>query len=170
MKKLFVLLFAGSLLASCGGSGYTTDKEDVIAGYDDMKEDAQGHYDALLEIETSWAEDEKEMLKDYEGKFNKLIEKAAKDDDAKGDLEDYRNREFKYEQAMADQKTSWGDATWGLEKANSDQKEMLEGDAKVKFKATIKKSTDAIADIKKAYNEKVTALKIVSSDTYDMDY
>ena len=92
MKKLFVLLFVGSILASCGGSGYTTDKEDVIAGYDDMKEDAQGHYDALLEIETSWAEDEKEMLKDYEDKFSKLLEKAAKDDDAKGDLEDYRNR------------------------------------------------------------------------------
>ena len=63
MKKLFVLLFVGSILASCGGSGYTTDKEDVIAGYDDMKEDAQGHYDALLEIETSWAEDEKKCLK-----------------------------------------------------------------------------------------------------------
>ncbi len=63
MKKLFVLLFVGSILASCGGSGYTTDKEDVIAGYDDMKEDAQGHYDALLKLKTSWAEDKRKCLK-----------------------------------------------------------------------------------------------------------
>ena len=162
MKKLFVLLFVGSLLASCGGSGYTTDKEDVISGYDDMKEDAQGHYDALLEIETSWAEDQKEMLKDYDNKFSKLIEKAAKDDDAKGDLEDYRNRQFKYEKAMADQYQSWGEATWGLEKANSDQSNMLEGDAKKNFETKIKKSTDAIGEIRKAHNKKVKALKIVS--------
>jgi len=173
MKKLFVLLFVGSILASCGGSGYTTDKEDVIAGYDDMKEDAQGHYDALLEINTSWAEDQKEMLKDYDNKFSKLIEKAAKDDDAKGDLEDYRNRQFKYEKAMEDQKTSWEDANWGLEKANSDQKQMLEGDAKTKFTDAIKKSTVAIGEIRKAYKTKVNALKIVSEtddyDMYDMD-
>ncbi len=140
MKKLFVLLFVGSILASCGGSGYTTDKEDVIAGYDDMKEDAQGHYDALLEIETSWAEDEKEMLKDYEDKFSKLLEKAAKDDDAKGDLEDYRNRQFKYEKAIGEQQTSWGESTWGLKKAQSDQSNMLEKDEKKKFDEAIEKS------------------------------
>ena len=173
MKKLFVLLFAGSLLASCGGSGYTTNKEDVISGYDDMKEDAQGHYDALLEIQTSWAEDQKEILKDYDNKFTKLIEKAAKDDDAKGDLEDYRNREFKYEKAMGDQKSSWGEATWGLVKANEDQTNMLEKDEKKKFDEAIKKSTDAIGEIRKAYNKKVKALKIVSdyieNNRYDMD-
>ena len=173
MKKLFVLLFVGSLLASCGGSGYTTDKEDVISGYDDMKEDAQGHYDALLEVQTSWAEDQKEMLKDYDNKFTKLIEKAAKDDDAKGDLEDYRNREFKYEKAMGDQKSSWGEATWGLVKANEDQTNMLEKDEKKKFDEAIKKSTDAIGEIRKAYNKKVKALKIVSdyieNNRYDMD-
>ena len=147
MKKLFVLLFAGSLLASCGGSGYTTDQEDVISGYDGMKEDAQGHYDALLEIETSWAEDEKEMLKDYDNKFSKLLEKAAKDDDAKGDLEDYRNREFKYEKAMGDQHTSWGEATWGLKKAQQDQSNMLEKDEKKKFDEAIEKSREAINKI-----------------------
>ncbi|MDC3309127.1 hypothetical protein OAV26_02755 [Crocinitomicaceae bacterium] len=173
MKKLFVLLFAGSLLASCGGSGYTTDKEDVISGYDDMKEDAQGHYDALLEIQTSWAEDQKEMLKDYDNKFTKLIEKAAKDDDAKGDLEDYRNREFKYEKAMLDQHVSWDEANWGLAKANDDQSNMLEKDEKKKFDEAIKKSTDAIGEILKAYDTKVEALKIVSdyigNNRYEMD-
>lgn len=159
MKKLFVLLFAGSLLASCGGSGYTTDKEDVIAGYDDMKEDAQGHYDALLEIETSWAEDEKEMLKDYEGKFNKLIEKAAKDDDAKGDLEDYRNREFKYEKALGEQNRSWGESTWGLKKAQKDQSDMLEKDEKKKFDEAIEKSQEAIDKIAEKHMEAVGKLR-----------
>ena len=159
MKKLFVLLFAGSLLASCGGSGYTTEKEDVIAGYDDLKEDAQGHYDALLEIQTSWAEDQKEILKDYENKWTKLIEKAAKDDDAKGDLEDYRNREFKYEQAMGDQRTSWGEANWGLKKAQQDQSDMLEKDEKKKFDEAIEKSQEAINKIAEKHMEAVGKLR-----------
>ena len=159
MKKLFVLLFAGSLLASCGGSGYTTDKDDVIAGYDDMKEDAQGHYDALLEIQTSWAEDQKEILKDYENKWTKLIEKAAKDDDAKGDLEDYRNREFKYEQAMGDQRTSWGEANWGLKKAQQDQSDMLEKDEKKKFDEAIEKSQEAINKTAEKHMEAVGKLR-----------
>ena len=126
MKKLFVLLFAGSLLASCGGSGYTTDQEDVISGYDDMKEDAQGHYDALLEIEKSWAEDKKEMLKDYEGKEDKLIEKAAKDDDAKGALEDYRNAEYDYEKEKSEKADDWYWKNWGIKQANSDISSMFD--------------------------------------------
>ena len=158
MKKLFVLLFAVAVLASCGGSGYTTDQEDVISGYDDMKEDAQGHYDALLEIEKSWAEDKKEMLKDYEGKEDKLIEKAAKDDDAKGALEDYRNRQFKYEKALWEQNKSWGEANWGLEKANSDQKQMLEGDAKKKFDDAIRHIEGAVDRLRKECNDAVYRL------------
>ncbi len=158
MKKLFVLLFAGSILASCGGSGYTTDQEDVISGYDDMKEDAQGHYDALLEIEKSWAEDKKEMLKDYEGSEDKLIEKAAKDDDAKGALEDYRNAEYDYEREKSEKSDDWYWKNWGITKANSDISDMLEGDAKTKFDDAIKKSQEAIDDITKKHNEAVEKL------------
>ena len=158
MKKLFVLLFAGAVLASCGGSGYTTDQEEVISGYDDMKEDAQGYYDDLLEIEKSWAEDKKEMLKDYEGKESKLIEKAAKDDDAKGALEDYRNRQFDYEVEKGDKMDEWGKKNWGLRKANSDISQMLEGDAKKKFDDAIKKSNDAIDKIVEKYNKAVQDL------------
>ena len=158
MKKLFVLLFVGSLLASCGGSGYTTDQEDVVSGYDDMKEDAQGHYDALLEIEKSWAEDKKEMLKDYEGKEDKLIEKAAKDDDAKGALEDYRNAEYDYEKEKSEKADDWYWKNWGIKQANSDISSMLEGDAKKKFDDDIKKSQKAIDDIVKKHNEAVGKL------------
>ena len=159
MKKLFTLLFAGSLLASCGGSGYTTNTEDVVSGYDDMKEDAQGHYDALMEIEESWAEDEKEILKDYEGKLNKLIEKAAKDDDAKGALEDYRNRQFKFQKASGEQRKSWNESNWGLEMAADDQSNMLEKDEKKKFDEAIEKSNEAITKIRSAHNKKVEALR-----------
>ena len=158
MKKLFVLLFVGSLLASCGGSDYTTDKEDVISGYDDMKEDAQGYYDALLEINTSWAEDKKEMLKDYEGKEDKLIEKAAKDDDAKGALEDYRNAEYVSSTRFGRYVADWYWKNWGIKQANSDISSMLEGDAKKKFDEGIKKSKDAIDDILKKHNEAVGKL------------
>ena len=63
-------------------------------------------------------------------KFSKLVEKAAKDDDAKGDLEDYRNRQFKIRKSDGGTETSWGESTWGLKKAQSDQSNMLEGDAK----------------------------------------
>ena len=153
MKKLFVLLFAGAVLASCGGSGYTTDQEEVVSGYDDMKEDAQGYYDDLLEIHKSWAEDEKEMLKDYEGKESKLIEKAAKDDDAKGALEDYRNRQFDYEMELKERKDEWNKKNWGLTMAKSDMLQMLEGDAKTKFEKDIKKSQDAIDKIITKYNK-----------------
>jgi len=134
------------------------DKDDVISGYEEMKEDAQGHYDALLEINTSWAEDKKEMLKDYEGKEDKLIEKAAKDDDAKGALEDYRNRQFKYEKALWEQNKSWGEANWGLEKANSDQKQMLEGDAKKKFDDAIRHIEGAVDRLRKECNDAVYRL------------
>ena len=30
MKKLFTVLFVGAFLASCGGSSYTTDKEEAL--------------------------------------------------------------------------------------------------------------------------------------------
>ena len=158
MKKIFTLLLTSALLASCGGSGYTTDKEDVIAGYEDMKEDAQGHYDNLMDIEKSWAEDKKEMLKDYEGKESKLLEKAAKDDDAKGDLEDYRNRQFEYETSKDEENTSWSNANWGIKKAKSDQEEMLEGDAKKAFKKSIEASEKAIKKISDAHTKAVEKL------------
>ena len=159
MKNIFTLLLATVLLASCGGSGYTTDKENVISGYDEMKEDAQGHYDALMAIEESWAEDEKEILKDYEGKLNKLIEKAAKDDDAKGALEDYRNRQFKYTKSMQEENTSWSDSNWGLKKAASDQSQMLEKDEKKKFNEAIEKSNKAINKIAEKHNKAVGKLR-----------
>ena len=158
MKKLFVLLFAGALLASCGGSGYTTDQEEVVSGYDDMKEDAQAHYDALLEIEKSWAEDKKEMLKDYEGKEDKLIEKAAKDDDAKGALEDYRNAEYDYERDKSEKANDWYWKNWGIKQAKSDMENMLEGDALKKFKDDVKKSQDAIDKIVEKHDKAVQDL------------
>jgi len=158
MKKLFVLLFAGAVLASCGGSGYTTDQEEVVSGYDDMKEHAQAHYDALLEIEKSWAEDKKEMLKDYEGKEYKLIEKAAKDEDAKGALEDYRNAEYDYRKEKSEKENDWYWYYWGIKQANSDISNMLEGDAKKKFDESITKSKDAIKKIVEKHNEAVGKL------------
>ena len=54
MKKLFAVLFAGALLASCGGSSYTTDKEEALEMKKSQTEDMKSYYESPLEIETDF--------------------------------------------------------------------------------------------------------------------
>ncbi len=103
MKKLFAVLFAGALLASCGGSSYTTDKEEVLEMKKSQTEDLKTYLEKVLEIETDFYASQKEILADYEGKESTLMKKAkTKDEKALGALADLRNLEIsKYSEIEA---------------------------------------------------------------------
>ena len=103
MKKLFAVLFAGALLASCGGSSYTTDKEEVLEMKKSQTEDLKTYLEKVLEIETDFYASQKEILADYEGKESTLMKKAkTKDEKALGTLADLRNLEIsKYSEIEA---------------------------------------------------------------------
>ena len=95
MKKLFAVLFAGALLASCGGSSYTTDKEEALEMKKSQTEDMKSYYESLLAIETDFYAERKEILADYGGKESSLLEKAkTKDEKALDALADLRNLEL----------------------------------------------------------------------------
>ena len=103
MKKLFAVLFAGALLASCGGSSYTTDKEEVLEMKKSQTEDLKTYLEKVLEIETDFYASQKEILAEYEGKESTLMKKAkTKDEKALGALADLRNLEIsKYSEIEA---------------------------------------------------------------------
>lgn len=103
MKNLFAVLFAGALLASCGGSSYTTDKEEVLEMKKSQTEDLKTYLEKVLEIETDFYASQKEILADYEGKESTLMKKAkTKDEKALGALADLRNLEIsKYSEIEA---------------------------------------------------------------------
>ena len=95
MKKLFAVLFAGALLASCGGSSYTTDKEEALEMKKSQTEDMKSYYESALEIETNFYASQKEILADFGGKESTLMNKAkTKDEKALGALADLRNLEL----------------------------------------------------------------------------
>ena len=95
MKKLFAVLFAGVLLASCGGSSYTTDKEEALEMKKSQTEDMKSYYESALEIETDFYASQKEILADYGGKESTLMKKAkTKDEKALDALADLRNLEL----------------------------------------------------------------------------
>jgi len=95
MKKLFAVLFVGALLASCGGSSYTTDKEEALEMKKSQTEDMKSYYESLLAIETDFYAERKEILADYGGKESSLLEKAkTKEEKALDALADLRNLEL----------------------------------------------------------------------------
>ena len=95
MKKLFTVLFAGALLASCGGSSYTTDKEEALEMKKSQTEDMKSYYESALEIETNFYASQKEILADFGGKESTLMNKAkTKDEKALDALADLRNLEL----------------------------------------------------------------------------
>ena len=103
MKKLFAVLFAGALLASCGGSSYTTDKEEVLEMKKSQTEELKTYLEKALEIETDFYASQKEILADYGGEESTLMKKAkTKDEKALDALADLRNLEIsKYSEIEA---------------------------------------------------------------------
>ena len=95
MKKLFAVLFVGALLASCGGSSYTTDKEEALEMKKSETEDLKAYYESALAIATDFHSERKEILADYDGMEPILMKKAkTKDEKALEALADLRNLEL----------------------------------------------------------------------------
>jgi len=84
MKKVILSILVGStmVLASCGGSTYTTDKDEALEMKKEMTADLPDYYADLLAIHTEYKESEKEILADYGGKTETLMEKAKTKDEA----------------------------------------------------------------------------------------
>ena len=91
MKKLFGLLFAVAILTSCGGSSYTTDKEEALEMKQEQTENYKAYYESAFGIEKDYYEERKEILADYGGKEENLMKKAkTKDETALDALADLR--------------------------------------------------------------------------------
>lgn len=160
MKKLFVLLFAGALLASCGGSSYTTDKEEVIEMKKDQSENLKSYYEDVLAVETDFAADKKEILADYGGKEETLMKKAkTKDEKALDALADLRNLEMKYNQDLRELKRETEDFDEALEQSIDDINELNEEKDLKAFTKAIEAEDDIQAKLLEAHNKAVEKLK-----------
>lgn len=160
MKKLFVLLFAGAVLASCGGSSYTTDKEEVIEMKKEQSENLKSYYEDVLAVETDFAADKKEILADYGGKEETLMKKAkTKDEKALDALADLRNLEMKYNQDLRELERETEDFDEALEQSIDDINELNEEKDLKAFTKAIEAEDDIQAKLLEAHNKAVEKLK-----------
>jgi len=102
MKKLFTFIILCFSLISCNETikekkpknqwNYTTDKEEAIELKKEQSEDLKSYYEDALKIDTDFAANEKEILADYGGEEDALIEKAkTKNEKALDALAELRN-------------------------------------------------------------------------------
>lgn len=153
MKKLFLLLFTASLIASCGGSSYTTDKEEALEMKQDQTEDYKAYYESALEIEKDFYAERKEILADYGGKQENLMKKAKnKDEEALGALTDLRNLELRKRQDMNALERKFEDRDRALRQSINDIRQL--NDSK---------------DLK-SWNEKIRAEEKIQEDLGDKHY
>ena len=104
MKKIyFALLMLGLIVTSCGGTGYTTDKDEALEQLEQIAKDEEEGQKTFLEDLKSWKEEKDKILKEYSGKESKLLKKAKKDnEDALDALADLRALEIKVQLAYFD--------------------------------------------------------------------
>jgi len=104
MKKMyFALFFVGLLITSCGGTGYTTDKDEALEQLEQIAKDEEEGQKTFLEDLKSWKEEKDKILKEYSGKESKLLKKAKKDDEHALDaLADLRALDIKVQLAYFD--------------------------------------------------------------------
>ena len=104
MKKIyFALLMLGLIVTSCGGTGYTTDKDEALEQLEQIAKDEEEGQKTFLEDLKSWKEEKDKILKEYRGKESKLLKKAKKDDeDALDALADLRALDIKVQLAYFD--------------------------------------------------------------------
>jgi len=160
MKKLFVLLFVGSILASCGGSSYTTDKEEAIELKKEQTEDLKSYYEDALEIETDFVADEKEILADYGGKEDALIKKAkTKDEKALDALADLRNLQMQRSKDLSELDRKTEDFDNALSRSITDIKQLNEDKELEAFNKAIDAEDDIQTKLEEAHTKAVDKLK-----------
>ncbi|MDB2408626.1 hypothetical protein N9W09_02440 [Crocinitomicaceae bacterium] len=160
MKKLFVLLFVGSLLASCGGSSYTTDKDEALELKKEQTENLKSYYEDALEIETDFVADEKEILADYGGKEASLIKKAkTKDEKALDALADLRNLQMQKSKDLDELERKTEDFDNALKESISDIKKINEAKDLTKWTEAIAAEDKIQGDLETAHTTAVGKLK-----------
>jgi hypothetical protein len=104
MKKMyFALFFVGLLITSCGGTGYTTDKDEALKLAKEILDEEKEAYKEYLDYAKETKEEKDEILKDYSGKESKLLKKAKKgDEDALSALKELRNLDINSEEKYED--------------------------------------------------------------------
>ena len=99
----FALLMLGLVLTSCGGTAYTTDKDEALEQLEQIAKDEEEGQKTFLEDLKSWKEEKDKILKEYSGKESKLLKKAKKDDEHALDaLADLRALDIKVQLAYFD--------------------------------------------------------------------
>ncbi|MEJ6505920.1 MAG: hypothetical protein QNK70_07115 [Crocinitomicaceae bacterium] len=159
MKKLFTLLFVGSLLASCGGSSYTTDKESALEMKKEQTEALKGYYVDLLDIHTEFEAEKKEILADYGGKFSSLLDKAKTKDDAALDaLADFRNLELQQSSNLTALNLITADSDAALAKSINDINNLNESKDLEAWSKAIEAEDKIASDLRDASNKAINDL------------
>ena len=104
MKKIyFALLMLGFVVTSCGGTAYTTDKDEALKLAKEILDEEKEAYKEYLDYAKETKEEKDEILKDYSGKESKLLKKAKKgDEDALSALKELRNLELNSDEKSKD--------------------------------------------------------------------
>ena len=104
MKKMyFALFFLGLVLTSCGGTAYTTDKDEALELAQEILDEEKEAYKEYLDYAKEVKEKKDKILKEYSGKESKLMKKAKKgDEDALSALKELRNLDINSEEKYED--------------------------------------------------------------------
>jgi hypothetical protein len=185
MKKIyFALFFVGLLITSCGGTGYTTDKDEALEQLKQIAKDEEEGQKTFLEDLKSWKEEKDKILKEYSGKESKLLKKAKKDDeDALDALADLRALDIKVQLAYFDmeKEIERRELVWNVSQRDiislmddDDQEDWYEdtediSEKRSKANRKFSKKVRKIWDAEDEYKGEATAYEAVPDDYYD-DY
>ena len=79
MKKMyFAFMITGLVLTSCGGTAYTTDKDEALELAQEILDEEKEAYKEYLDYAKEVKEKKDKILKEYSGKESKLDEKSKK--------------------------------------------------------------------------------------------
>ena len=99
----FALLMLGLVLTSCGGTAYTTDKDEALELAQEILDEEKEAYKEYLDYAKEVKEKKDKILKEYSGKESKLMKKAKKgDEDALSALKELRNLDINSEEKYED--------------------------------------------------------------------